>query len=143
MVGNICLSISTDRQAYAKYALNGGLPDGPASVTDKHTMPKLTPALITRIENGDVVMIAEWRQCNVDTVKLKDKVSGAVRVSTVCRHGLETSKEQVSCSEWLPDGTDAKSVKIPFAKGQAVVIVVTSVNREKGLLTVGGHIEAL
>jgi len=104
---------------------------------------KLSPEIQSRVLKGESLMVAEYRQTQIETVKMRDKVTGASRSSTVLRHGLETHKEQVSLSEWLPDGSDPKNIKLPASKGQMVVVVLTSMTRERGLLTIGGTMELL
>lgn len=100
-------------------------------------------ALLDRVRKGEVIMVGEWRQCNVEAVKMRDPKTGTIRQAVVLRHGLETVKEQFSLSEWMPDGTDPKSVVVPYVKGQRVLVLLTSLARERGLLTVGGKLEAL
>jgi len=108
------------------------------------TKVKLSDAeLSRRVRSGEVLMIAEWRQAKIDAVSMTDRKTGAVRRTCVVRHGLETQKEQVSLSEWMPDGTKPESVVIPWAKGQMVLVQVRSLLVERGLLTVGGVMEAL
>lgn len=89
-------------------------------------------AIIERINKGEAVVLLEWRSCNVDTVKLTDGKTGRVRQAVAVKHACEKGNDQVSITEWLPDGTDPKGVVVPWKKGDKVLLTLTGYGRVKG-----------
>jgi len=100
--------------------------------------------LLTRLNAGEVLMIAEWRGMRVDSITYRDKRSGRSEARVLLRHGLECGGgDQVSLVEWTPSGTDAKTVAAPsFTRGQRLLVVVTGYSIEKGVRTVSGTLVA-
>ncbi|MEO5355201.1 MAG: hypothetical protein H7835_18590 [Magnetococcus sp. XQGC-1] len=92
---------------------------------------------------GEVLLVAEWRQVNVEAVSMRDRKSGAMRQTCVARHGCETDSGQVSVTEWYPDGTIPANVVVPWKKGDKVVIQVRGIALDRGISMVNGTINRL
>lgn len=97
-------------------------------------------AAIDSFLRGEFLIIAEWRQCNVDELTLRDRKTGNARSSCVSRHGCETETGQLSVAEWHPDGTRRDQVSHNFVKGDTVAIQVRGLTIDRGGSVVNGTI---
>ncbi|MBV6343517.1 hypothetical protein [Candidatus Magnetobacterium casense] len=96
--------------------------------------------LVTRLLNeGKALMLVEWRGAKVDELDLADKVSGRREHRIVVRHALEAGSSQVSCAQWLPAGSKVDDIRIPYTKGQVLLVVITGLSRQKGAVSLSGE----
>jgi hypothetical protein len=97
---------------------------------------------MTALAAGEVIGLAEWRGAKIDKVSLRDTKTGATRNAVCVRHGLELDSKQLAVTEWLPDGTEKDSIKIPWAKGQRLVLKFDSLATNNGSLQGKARMEA-
>jgi len=117
---------------------SGTLP--PPTMT-KLSLQKHIDQAIGLLNAGNVVVLAEWRGAKVLAGEFSDEDNPNVKVHRVSIvHSLEVSKtasgaemEQLQVREYLPDGTDEKSIKFTMQAGDKVIAVLKSYAWVKGV----------
>jgi len=105
-------------------------------------MPMTKAEAAKRWQNGERILCAEYRGGKVESIRMRAE-GGATRISHLLRHSLEIGPDALSMSEWLPDGTDPATVKIPFQKGDMVLLHLDWLTVEKGNMAARGQLELL
>jgi len=104
-------------------------------------MDKLT--FTTKINAGELLVAGVYRHSKAEMLNWRDKVSGRAMSAPVLRHTLEFGSETVSVSERVPENTRLEEIKIPWVKGQRVVLHLEELTRNMGLLSARGSLEPL
>lgn len=111
-------------------------PDWPGDEAEVHTM-KLTKENVQHIgvllSEGVILGVGEYRTCTTRELKFKDEKSDKEVVRKIVEHGLEFGNEQITVSEWLPDGANLADVKPPVQKGEPVVVQIQSFSPKYGI----------
>jgi hypothetical protein len=87
------------------------------------------------LQSGKAVMIGEWRGYMPETINYTAKTGKAAsfgRLNHSIEFGEGTSVQSIPVSQSVPDGTDPAGVVVPFKKGQRVLVVLDSMEVEKG-----------
>lgn len=89
---------------------------------------------------GKPAIVVEYRQFKMEPITYRDTKSGAMVTKDTVAHGVEAGDLQVRVSEWIPDGVDAKTLKPAFEKGTKCILVIKSLNTDKGVLRAQGEL---
>lgn len=92
---------------------------------------------------GGRLLVGEYRSSKAENITWRDKQSGKPMHAATLRHIVECGGDSVVVSDYLPDGQTAEGYKPPFTKGQPVIISVTSIQVDKGLVSCRGQMSAL
>lgn len=101
----------------------------------------MSASIAERLSKGEVLAVCEWRGFKVEEVTLTDTKTGRQRKSCVVRHAVELGADQVAITEWMPDGTDPKSIKFPYNRGDRLLVVLSGLQTQKGLKMASGKFE--
>jgi len=91
------------------------------------------------IAEGKAVTVGEWRGSSAETINYvttKGAKASFGRVVHLVELGDGTSIVGAKVSQSVPDGTDPKSVVVPYKRGQRVIIEVESLEIDKGNRTI-------
>jgi len=110
-------------------------------------MPKLSDAT-KRFQQGAFILIAEYRGFKPDSMRYRDKKTGARVVRPIAIHSLEVGDAQVKVTEWLPDETPVDAAGLPVVdrkhqKGDRVIFQFDKVEQVQGQFTASGKIHAI
>jgi len=89
------------------------------------------------------VLIGEYRNSKSEMLKWRDKMTGAAKEGPICRHTIEGGGISYAAAARIPDGTKLEDIRIPFRKGDAVVIRFTEYTTTRGAVAVRGELEKL
>jgi len=107
-------------------------------------MIELKPATLAKIQaaalSGTPCIVGEYRVCDVVTKDVSDFKTGVKVPRVLVSHTIETSKSAIVVAEWLPPGSDAKTVKAPAKKGDIVIIEVQSMASKFGSIKINGTV---
>lgn len=107
-------------------------------------MNELTSAQVKRVSTcaaqGVPCILGEYRVCDVEIKNVKDSKTGVSTPRVLVQHTVETAKQALVVSEWLPVGADPKAVKAPAAKGDIVIVEIYSMSTKFGATRLGGTI---
>jgi hypothetical protein len=92
-------------------------------------------------ENGVRIIVAEFRSAKVENIAWSDKSTGRAMHATIQRAVLESGGDSVSLSIRVPDGE--KPADLPYKKGQTVLVHLSSLVLNRGMLSATGSLEAL
>lgn len=98
---------------------------------------------IERFQAGSLMVIAEYRGTIAEVINYRDKLTGKAMSAPICNHSVEVGPYQIKLNERLQDGTDVKTLKVPFKKGQRVIMYLSGLTRTKGQLSADGTLEAI
>jgi hypothetical protein len=116
----------------ANYPATPELPPIQMKITNENAMH-----LTRLLANGQILAVGEYRTCVARELKFTDDDTGKQKVRKLVEHGIELGddvrSEQITCTEWLPDGTDIATVKQAFPKGTPVVVEIDGMSRKFGI----------
>jgi hypothetical protein len=99
---------------------------------------------IKRIENGEFLGgIAEYRSSKAETIKFLDKKTGRMAEMKSLRHNIEVGEVAVALNQRVEDTFNVDDYKPPFKKGQRVLVRLTEMNMDKGLVRARGTLEVI
>lgn len=78
--------------------------------------------LNTVVNSGAIVCVATFLSGRCETISIRDKQTGGRRAAHVVKEICLTDTDPVVVSRWLKDGEKPEDYKVPFKKGQKVVI---------------------
>lgn len=96
--------------------------------------------MIKRILSGEPIVVVEYRAFKPDTIRYRDKKSGAAVERHVIKHSVEMGDMQVQVTEWLPDGVDLGTVKPTFSKGQRLALKLNGMEPNQGFYQATGDL---
>lgn len=85
------------------------------------------------VMKGRPVLLVEYRATETDTINRKVVKAGESAVMPVVKHKVLVGNDSWEVTEFMPDGTDLKTVKRPFdaAMRDMLVIEVEAMERTK------------
>lgn len=89
---------------------------------------------------GKPVVLVEYRSFKIENITYRDKKTQQTISRDIVKHAVEMGDSQVSVSEWVPAGVDAKTIKPPFNKGQRVVLELRGMERQQGFYVAEGNL---
>lgn len=96
--------------------------------------------LIKRVLAGEPLIVVEYRSFKIDAIRYRDKQTQQTVARNIVKHGIEMGDAQVSVTEWLPDGTDLKTVNPAFAKGEKCVLKLRGMEPQQGFYNASGEL---
>jgi len=105
---------------------------------------KHSALVIERLNKGEAVCVAEYRNTRVDKISFANKQTPSVKDERIIlRHGLEMGTAQIMCVEWTPPGTTVDSIRLTLKKGQLVLVSLKKMIQEKGNTEISGELVPL
>ena len=98
---------------------------------------------IEKFSEGALMVVAEYRGTVAEVITYRDKLTVKTLTDPICYNAVEGGSHQIKLNERLPDGADVKALKVPFKKGQKVLMYLSGLSRNKGQLSADGTLEAL
>lgn len=104
--------------------------------------------VLQHIHAGQFATIAEYRFSKKEMINWRDKTTGQAKTAPTLRHTVELGSDSITVNERLPLSIQ-KLDEIPdtmltaHKKGDTVILTVTELSREKGLVSCRGSLEAL
>lgn len=101
--------------------------------------------VLRHIEQGHFATIGEYRFSSGEMLNWRDKQTGQARSAPIYRHTVEVGSAAITVSEPLPPSVQ-KLEDIPPAKhkkGDTVILIITELSRDRGLVTCRGNLEGL
>jgi len=96
------------------------------------------------VRAGKPVILAEYRGGGADDIKWRDKKTGQQKEGVMVRDYLETEAlGPVGMSNFAPDGFKKADWKQPFPKGTKVLVTITGMQANAGVITFKGTLTAL
>jgi hypothetical protein len=95
------------------------------------------------LADGFLGFVAEYRNSKAEAINYTDKMSGRAATLKTLRHGLEVNGEAVAFNERVPDSFKIEDYKAPFAKGQKVLVTLTSLQNDKGVIRASGKLDVI
>jgi len=100
--------------------------------------------LQTILENGTVIMKGVYWSGKVETINVRAKSEGGPRRSMhVVRETVLTEKDPISVTRWLDDNQKPEDFKPAAAKNKPVVVIVTGMKTEQGVMKLTGTVYPL
>lgn len=96
---------------------------------------------IGRVRAGEILAVGEYRHSKSEMINWRDKQTGRAMSAPVLRHTIEFGNNSVSVSERVPEGVKLEDIKIPWQKGQMVVLKIEEISRNLGLVSARGSLE--
>lgn len=102
---------------------------------------------IQLIRSGNFATIGEYRFSKAEMINWRDKTNGQARSAPMLRHTVELGADAIAVNEPLPASIQ-KVEDIPphmlnaHKKGDTVLIIVTELTRERGLVSCRGKLES-
>lgn len=98
-----------------------------------------------RARAGEFLAVGEYRHSKKEMINWRDKQTGRPMTAPVLRHTIECGDQSIAVNERLPDsiGKLEDVPPVPWKKGQSIVLLLSGLEREKGLLTAQGKLEQL
>lgn len=87
---------------------------------------------------GKPVAMGEYRSSEAETIQYRDRETGRAASFPQLRHIVELGNKSVVVSERVGDGFNSAEYKSPFRKGQRVVVEITSLEVQRGMISVRG-----
>lgn len=103
--------------------------------------------LIQHIRRGNFATIGEYRFSKAEMINWRDKQNGQARSAPILRHNVELGADAITVNEPLPNSIQ-KTEDIPphmltaHKKGDTVIVIVTELTRERGLVSCRGTLES-
>jgi hypothetical protein len=98
---------------------------------------------ITLFKTGQFVAIGEYRMSKAEIIKWRDKTNGKEMEAPILRHVVEFGDKSVAVNERVASNTKLDDIKVPFVKGDAVIMHVEELTAQKGLVSCRGRLEAI
>jgi len=94
---------------------------------------------------GEVLMVGEYLQSSAGVISYKSKETGQPASFEKLTHTILTAQGAVSVDEDTRKlkSFDVTNYKPPFAKGDKIIVIVSSVTSSKGVTTARGTMESL
>jgi hypothetical protein len=92
---------------------------------------------------GQFVAIGEYRMSKAEQIKWRDKTSGKEMEAPMLRHVVEFGDKSVAVSERVPSNVKLEDIKVPFIKGDTVLLHVEEYTTQKGLVSCRGRLESI
>lgn len=107
-------------------------------------MNEVEEKLIAHVRQGHFATIAEYRFSKAEMLNWRDKATGQPRSAPTLRHTVEMGDQAVAVSESLPQNISRlEDVPPPkFRKGDIVILTITELTRDRGLVSCRGTLEA-
>ena len=102
-----------------------------------------TKQIVEAVQNGTCLVVVEYRAFKLETIKFRDKKTGAMVEKMTIKHSVEAGDTQMSLVEWLPDGADTKALQPLYKKGEKCVLVVKSLEQDMGFMRATGDLVPL
>ena len=93
--------------------------------------------------NGHLLAIGEYRMTKTETIKWLDKTNGKPLSAPVCRHTVEFGDLSMTISERVPDGVPIEAIKVPWVKGERVLVRLSEYSNARGVVSGRGTLEKL
>jgi len=95
----------------------------------------------SRVRSGEFLAVGEYRHSKSEMLNWRDKQTGRAMSAPILRHTVEFGDSSVAVSERVPEGTKLEDIKIPFVKGELVVLAFEELTRNLGLVSSRGKLE--
>jgi len=95
----------------------------------------------SRVRLGEFLAVGEYRHSKSEMLNWRDKQTGRAMSAPVLRHTVEFGDTSVAVSERVPEGTKLEDIKVPFVKGELVVLQLEELTRNLGLISSRGKLE--
>lgn len=96
-----------------------------------------------KILAGERIFVCEYRSSKCENITWRDKDTGRSQSAHIVRHTLESGPDSLILNERTGDNFDASKWAAPAKKGQTVVVHVTELKTERGMLSARGTLEVL
>lgn len=99
------------------------------------------------IKSGNFATLGEYRFSKAEMINWRDKTNGQARSAPMLRHTVELGADSIAVNEPLPTSIQ-KVEDIPpqmlnaHKKGETVIILITELTRERGLVSCRGKLES-
>lgn len=97
--------------------------------------------ILAHIEKGDFATLGEYRMSKAEMLSWRDKQTGQARSAPVLRHTVEVGDKSITVNERVPDNTKLEDIRIPHHKGDPVVLVITELAIDRGIVSCRGTLE--
>jgi hypothetical protein len=101
----------------------------------------LNPEIAAMVESGEFVAVGEYRMSKAEMINWRDKTTGQAKSAPVLRHTVEFGTNSVQVAERVPDSTKIEDIRVPFKKGEGVLMHFTEMVTEKGVISCRGRLE--
>lgn len=96
-----------------------------------------------QLANGHIGCIAEYRSSKAEEIKYTEKATGRQAIMKTLRHNLELGDVAVAFNERVEDSFNVADYKPPYQKGQKVLVSLTSLQNDKGVVRAAGKLTPL
>lgn len=98
---------------------------------------------VSRWMDGELLAIGEYRMSRAEMLNWRDKTNGQARSAPMLSHTIECGNISLTVAERIPDNVKLDDLKIPWSKGQKVVVHFNQLTTEKGLVSARGSLDPL
>jgi hypothetical protein len=110
---------------------------------EHHKTNNVPDVISTALTQGQCVVVGEWRGAKPETVNYVSKKTGQPAKFSKMTHVVEVGEgnnfASIDVSEMLPDNIDLASHKVPFHKGDRVMVAVKSLEDDFGSRSITAH----
>lgn len=101
----------------------------------------LTPALLS----GKIMCVGTYLSGKIENLTVRDKANpgGPRRAAHMVREVVITESEPIVVTRWMKDDEKFEEWKPTAAKGSKVVVTITKMESNQGIITLSGSVEAL
>ena len=96
-----------------------------------------------RVLRGEFLAVGEYRHSRAEMINWRDKQTGRAMSAPVLRHTVEFDSQTIAVSERVPDGTKLEDIHVAFKKGEVVVLLLETMERNLGNVSARGRLERL
>jgi len=97
--------------------------------------------IVSSVLGGAFLAVGEYRHSKSEVIKWSDAKTGRAMSAPVLRHTVEFGSESVTVNERVPQDMKLEDIKVPFSKGQLVVLRVEEFTRKLGMASARGKLE--
>src|ERR1039458_10383122 len=108
-------------------------------IENKNYMTK--EQLFESVLSGKVLATGEYRMSKAEMHSWRDKVNGQAKSGAFLTHTVEVGDVAITLSERVPEGSKIEDIRVPFTKGEGVVIFFDSLLSSKGIVSGRGKLE--
>jgi len=114
-----------------------------ASLTPLSLLNMNQSQAVEKFLNGEFICVGEYRMSKSEMLNWRDKQNGQAKSAPMLRHTVEVGNVSLTLNERVPDQTKLEDIRVPFVKGEIVLVHLDELQSSKGVVSGRGRLEKL
>lgn len=98
---------------------------------------------VNRVLEGEPLVAVEYRSSKAEKIQWRDKETRSLMHAVTLAHTVENKSGSIRVADRAPDDLDPEKYVPPFKKGDAVILHLTGLQVQRGVITAQGTMERL